>query len=272
MARLKQSLQERTYITAVQLTDSHLFAELDGELSGIKTHDSLQHVIELVSAEQEQIDLLLCTGDISQDGSIESYQRFAEMAGTLEVPMRWLAGNHDERVALHKVCVKTDWLVPVSDVGQWRIVMLDSSVADQVYGQLAEDQLEILEQALRTAGERHVLLAVHHHSLPINSQWMDQIGLHNADQLLSIISRYNNVRAVMCGHVHQAFDQQQQGVRWLATPSTCIQFTPRSADFAVDDSAPGYRWLRLYDDGQLETGLSRVEHIGFAIDRSASGY
>lgn len=267
-----ESSQVKNYRTVVQLTDSHLFAQLDGTLMGVKTQESLKCVLELVGAEQLQIDLLLCTGDISQDGTPASYQRFAAMTSTLEVPMRWLAGNHDEAAALDQVCGLAGWLTSVTDIGRWRIVMLDSSVAGQVYGQLAEDQLILLEDALRSAGERHVLLAVHHHPLPINSQWMDQIGLHNADQLLSLISRYNNVRTVLCGHVHQAFDQQWQGVRWLATPSTCIQFTPHSADFAVDDSAPGYRWLHLYDDGQLATGVSRVEQVKFAIDRSATNY
>ena len=39
------------------------------------------------------------------------------------------------------------------------------------------------------------------------------------------------------GGMHQEFDQSMQGVRWLATPSTCVQFTPRSDDFAVDSTA-----------------------------------
>ncbi len=267
-----ESSQEKNYRTLVQLTDSHLFAQRDGALMGVKTQESLEYVLELVGAEQAHIDLLLCTGDISQDGTSSSYQRFAAMTSALGAPMRWLAGNHDEAAELEQVCGRTDWLAPVTDVGQWRVVMLDSSVAGQVYGQLAEDQLVLLEEALRTAGERHVLLAVHHHPLPISSHWMDQIGLHNADQLLSIIQRYSNVRAVLCGHVHQTFDQQWQGVRWLATPSTCIQFAPHSAEFAVDDSNPGYRWLQLYDDGQLTTGVSRVEQIKFAIDRSVTNY
>ena len=47
-------------------------------------------------------------------------------------------------------------------------------------------------------------------------------------------------------------------MRWLGTPSTCIQFAPGSAEFALDEQMPGYRWLHLYDEGQLDTGVSRV--------------
>ncbi len=260
------------YVTVVQLSDSHLFASLDGRLLGMETDDSLQQVISGVVAEHSNIDLLLCTGDISQDGSNASYQRFAEMVETLDTPMRWFAGNHDERLALQQVCAHTDRLDPVYDLGAWRIILLDSSVPNKVYGMLADDQLEILEHALADAGERHVLIGLHHHPIPINSCWMDKIGLRNAADMLSIISRYSNVKAVIWGHVHQEFDQQLNGVRWLAAPSTCVQFTPQSEDFSVDDKAPGYRWLRLYDDGQLQTVVSRVENIDFEIDYSVKGY
>ena len=265
-------LSKQPYRTVVQLTDSHLFAPLDGSLMGVNTQESLEHVIDLLQVEQKQIDLLLCTGDISQDGSPASYQRFADMVGTLNAPMRWLAGNHDERLALQQECAQRDWLEPVYDMGAWRIIVLDSSAVNQVYGNLAEDQLDILEQALRTAGERYVLIALHHHPVSINSQWMDKIGLHNPEQLLSIINRYNTIKAVVWGHVHQEIDQKKDGVHWLATPSTCIQFTAHSDDFAVSDQAPGYRWLRLYDDGSIETGVSRAEDFAIKIDRDSAGY
>ena len=87
-----------------------------------------------------------------------------------------------------------------------------------------------------------------------------------------MLARYPQVKAVLWGHVHQEFDQQAAGIRWLATPSTCIQFTPRSADFAVEEKAPGYRWLRLYADGQLETGVSRVQGVKFELDINSGGY
>lgn len=267
-----EPLQTVPYITVVQLSDSHLFADAKGRLLGMETDDSLQQVISGVLAEQSNIDLLLCTGDISQDGTQASYQRFADMTGGLGVPMRWLAGNHDEGLALQHICAGTDWLEPVYDVGAWRIILLDSSVANKVHGELTQAQLDLLERAVQSAAERHVLIALHHHPVPIKSRWMDKIGLHNANDMLSIVSQYANVKGVLWGHVHQEFDQSMQGVRWLATPSTCVQFTPRSDDFAVDSTAPGYRWLRLYDDGHIQTAVSRVQNIDFEIDYSIKGY
>ncbi len=64
----------------------------------------------------------------------------------------------------------------------------------------------------------------------------------------------------------------RNGVRLLASPSTCIQFAPGSVDFKVDTTAPGYRWLRLHDDGRLETAVSRVVGLEFEVDYGGTGY
>ena len=84
-------------VLLVQLSDSHLFAEAEGTLLGMNTRDSLRLVIERVQAEQPHIDLVIASGDLSQDGSLESYQCFAQMTACLDAPARWFAGNHDER-------------------------------------------------------------------------------------------------------------------------------------------------------------------------------
>jgi 3',5'-cyclic-AMP phosphodiesterase len=51
-----------------------------------------------------------------------------------------------------------------------------------------------------------------------------------------------------------------------------VQFAPGSEEFQVDTTAPGYRWLRLFDDGRLDTGVSRVTGITFEIDYTIKGY
>lgn len=259
-------------VLLVQLSDSHLFAEASGTLMGMKTRDGLEKVVELVRAEQPAIDLLLMTGDISQDGTVQSYQAFRQISEPLGAPVRWLPGNHDEWAQMHKAAQGSDVLVPVTDIGRWRVTMLNSEVEGCVFGHLEDDQLQLLEQSLSEAPDRHHLVCLHHHPVPIGCAWMVPIGLHNAVALFAVLDRYPQVRAVLWGHVHQAFDQVREGVRLLATPSTCIQFAPGSEDFGLDTAAPGYRWLRLHDDGRLETGVSRLAVADFGVDYTGTGY
>ena len=259
-------------VLLVQLSDSHLFATADGTLLGMKTRESLQKVIERVMAEQPQVDLLVASGDVSQDGSVESYEAFRQLTGQIDAPKRWFPGNHDESVEMHLAAQQSDLLEPVIDIGNWRVTLLDSSVPGSVPGYLQDQQLQLLAQALSEAPERHHLVCLHHNPVPIGCAWMDPIGLRNPEALFAVLERFPQVRAVLWGHVHQEFDQMRGEVRLLASPSTCIQFAPGSVDFKVDTTAPGYRWLRLYEDGRLETGVSRVVGFDFEVDYGGDGY
>lgn len=259
-------------VLLVQLSDSHLFAAADGKLLGMNTHDSLQRVIERVLDEQPQIDLILASGDLSQDGSLASYQRFRQLHEQIPAPARWFAGNHDALPAMHTACAGSDLLQPIVDLGNWRIILLDTSIPGAVPGYCSAEQLALLEQALQTAGERHVLVSFHHHPVSIGCRWMEPIGIRNPEALFAVIDRYAQVRALLWGHIHQEFDQLRNGVRLLASPSTCVQFAPGSEEFQVDQEASGYRWLRLHADGRLDTAVSRVVGIHFDVDYSIKGY
>jgi Icc protein len=161
---------------------------------------------------------------------------------------------------------------PVLDIGAWRVILLDTLVPGEVFGQLRQAQLDMLDQALAEAPQRHHLICLHHHPVSIGSRWMDGIGLRNRDALFEVVDRHPAVKALLWGHIHQEFDGSRNGVRLLATPSTGVQFTPGSERFDVDKLAPGYRWLRLYADGRLETGVSRVVGVDFDVDYSVKGY
>ena len=69
-----------------------------------------------------------------------------------------------------------------------------------------------------------------------------------------IVREHSNVRGVLWGHVHQSLDSFVHGVRFMATPATCAQFLPGSADFAIDNRPPGYRVLELMPDGAIADG------------------
>lgn len=259
-------------VLLVQLSDSHLFANADDTLLGMCTRDSLQKVIELVLAEQPQVDLVVASGDVSQDGSVESYEAFRRLSAQIEAPKRWFPGNHDESQEMLQAAQQSDLLDPVIDTGNWRVTLLDSSVPGSVPGYLSDQQLQLLVQSLSEAPERHHLVCLHHNPVPIGCEWMNPIGLRNPDALFAVLERFPQVRAVLWGHVHQEYDQMRDTVRLLASPSTCIQFAPGSVDFKVDTTAPGYRWLRLYNDGTLETGVSRVVGLDFEVDYGGKGY
>src|SRR5690625_2690223 len=110
---------------------------------------------------------MLITGDISQDSSQKSYETFLEITKSLECKIMILPGNHDTPKILCEQFPNAT--IPVIDIGTWRVVMLDSTVAGSNAGFLAAQQLEILNEAAASAARQHILVAVHHNPVPIGS-------------------------------------------------------------------------------------------------------
>ena len=70
------------------------------------------------------------------------------------------------------------------------------------------------------------MVCLHHPPVPMGSKWLDTVGLDNGDEFLASAGRSGRVRAAIFGHVHQDYDDVHDGIRLLATPSTCRQFLP----------------------------------------------
>lgn len=257
----------------VQISDSHLFASREGKLLGLNTEDSLKRVLERVHAEQLHIDAILATGDLSQDGSPAAYQRFHEHLASFPAPSYWLQGNHDITAPMLTTLGGRSHLSPcVIKAGNWRIIMLNSAVEHQVPGYFQPSELTFLEEALEASAGCHVMVCLHHHPVPMGCRWLDTQVVRNAEAFWAVVDRFDHVRVIAWGHVHQESDQLRKGVRLLSVPSTCVQFKPHSEDFTVDDLAPGYRWLDLNPDGSIETAVSRVQGVTFEVDFSVKGY
>lgn len=260
-------------VRLIQLTDSHIFANKDGCLLGLNTRESFEAICARISLEEWRPDVLLATGDLSQDATVESYDYLADSFKTMDIPTFWLPGNHDNPETMTRCLTNNKvFLSKQILIGEWQIILLDSSVKGKVHGYLDEEQLSFLENCLTAYPDKHALISLHHQPLDIGSKWLDQIGLKNRDELINIVKKHSQVKAVIWGHIHQESEQLIDGVIWIATPSTCVQFTPKSQDFSAGTEAPGYRYLNLYPDGKIDSVVHRVDNLIFTVDYSIKGY
>ena len=261
-------------VRVLQLTDTHLCPEAGGTLLGMDTDHSLQSVIDLAQRERPGMDLVLATGDLSDGGAETAYQRLQKYLAQFDCANFWLPGNHDERRSMEAVTNGTDCLSREIRVGNWQVLMLDSQVAGEVGGRLGENELAFLESALEAAAAEglHSLVCLHHHPVEIGCDWLDDQIVTDADAFFAVLERFQGVKAVLWGHVHQQIDRHFLGLRLMASPSTCVQFAPGSDGFQADDLPPGYRWLELHPDGEIDTGISRVWDVDFVVDLDSGGY
>jgi 3',5'-cyclic-AMP phosphodiesterase len=260
-------------LLVAQISDLHLFSDERQDLLGWNTWQSLDIVLAQLTSLNPLPDLILLTGDLSQDETEGAYQRVIERFKPVGIPTYWLAGNHDHVPTMQQVLNHPPiYADKVIHQGGWRFLLLNTNVPGQVYGVLNTESLQWLDAQLSgDESAQPTVLAMHHHPFGVRSPWLDKSGLQNTTALLNIIDRYPQVQLVLFGHIHQEFEWVRRDVTYLSTPSTCIQFMPKSDNFALDDTYPGFRLLRLYPDGQFNTEICRVR-FQQQLDFAAQGY
>jgi Icc protein len=243
--------------TLVQLSDTHLLADPEQTQAGWRTQASFDAVLEEIR--EQKPDALLATGDLVHDESAPGYSRLAAALHRLRVPVCYLPGNHDDPQQLQTAFAPLGEPAPARVVlGGWQILLLDDHLPGSDAGHVSQEQLDQLAYWL-VRHPQPALIAVHHPPVPVGSRWLDVQALRNGLTLLKLAALHPQVRAIVCGHIHQELDMTVNGVRILAAPSTCRQFLPHSETPAEDPGAlPGFRRLWLYPNGRLFTQVLRV--------------
>ena len=237
-----------------------MFADPEGSLRGTNTRASLEKVIADYSARDWRAHRVVVTGDIIQDDSAEAYDTFRDLLLPLKLRTHCVPGNHDVRDLMKPICCRPPFsYCAYEEMGDWLIVGLDSCIKGDAGGEVAKEELDRLSEIVVRSPAKHVMVCLHHPPVPMGSKWLDTVGLRNGDEVLERLRMLRRIRVVAFGHVHQNYDDMYEGIRILATPSTCAQFKPGSDDFAVDDRPPAYRRLTLNDDGGIDSELMWVE-------------
>ena len=262
-------------IDLLQITDTHLGERPHTPLLAMDTDDSLQAVLSLARRTLSNVDLVVATGDLSDQGALDAYLRLYDYTRNDYEHQFWLLGNHDDAEMLTAAASQHERLLRNDiRIGCWQILMLNSQIPGEVGGRLGAAELTRLRLGLEQASAEglYTLICVHHQPVPVGSAWIDSQAISDATELFAIIDAFPAVRALLWGHVHQEVDQMRGDLRLLASPSTCVQFLPGSETFKLDNQTPGFRHLTLHPDGSLSTRVHRVTDRKFTVDLSSSGY
>lgn len=254
LSKTTVNAKESDCIRIMQLSDTHLFSEADRLFDGVDTQASLCRVVAALYQSGNHIDAVLVTGDLVHHAERSAYERLSAQLLKFDCPVFCLPGNHDNPELMDSMLNRDNISTSKSLLfDNWQVILLNSYLPQTHSGALSEKELDFLESSLREADTRHVLVAVHHHPVPVQSPWMDKMMLENGDELFTLLKKFPQVKAIICGHVHQDLGLSQGGIQFFSCPSTCVQFSPRSAEYIKDNLGPGYREILLKMDGQIQT-------------------
>jgi len=248
-------------LSILQIADLHLLTESGLKMSGIDTEQSFCQVLESAHHQYGKFDLILVTGDLTQEPCQFAYQRIFEELTKYHCRAVCLPGNHDDPILMEQFIsgkhVNCDKSILFK---HWQVINLNSKKHDSEGGYLASEELEFLTHSLEKKPALNTLIAVHHHPLPTQSKWLDTMIIDNNDALFLLIDKYPQVKTITCGHIHQELKVTKNDTLILGAPSTCFQFKPLCENYALDNKPPGYRVFQLYPNGKIDT---KVHYLSF---------
>lgn len=191
----------------------------------------------------DDIDVIVHTGDITDDGSPEATKQVAELLRARCQRVMMTAGNHD-RIEVVREVAPDD----VITVGAWQIVRLDTAVPGVVHGEI--DAARAAATLDRLSGP--CIAIAMHHPLRSNSThpWFQ---LRGGDELESVIIARPRVRLVLSGHTHQQYRAVLPGGCLLAGgPSTYYSIDHAGERWGASRAPVGVSTMLLHPDGAVE--------------------
>ncbi|MBV9843000.1 MAG: metallophosphoesterase [Sphingomonadaceae bacterium] len=249
-----------------QITDLHLGATNGDPRESNESR--LDRVLARLTSMRPRPDLLLLTGDLTENGSSSAYAALAERLAALDFPALLAVGNHDRRAAFRThfphVPVDGDFIHYVHDAGPLRIVVLDSLEEGRHGGSFCDRRAAWLKRRLDEAPDRPTIIVLHHPPIESGIGWMT-IAPHApwVTRLDEVLAGRSNVVAMLSGHLHRPMVSSWGGTIIAACPSTA---PPLALELApIDPAHPDGRPLVTADPPayalHLWTGTRLLTHF-----------
>jgi 3',5'-cyclic AMP phosphodiesterase CpdA len=212
-----------------QITDTHI--KRKGKLVHhmVNTARYLRRAVEQINGLRPRPDVVIATGDLTDEGKAKEYKRLRKLLAPLEIPMLAIPGNHDDRERFREAFADGDYLPehgPVHYVAERypvRLIAVDTTVPGQSGGSVSSDELAWLEARLREEPDRPTLIFMHHPPFRTGIKLMDGNGFGNADALGALVARYPCIERITCGHIHRSMQVRWRGTIACTAPSTAHQ-------------------------------------------------
>ena len=178
----------------VQISDLHVGSQFLPE-----TFDILVDEINELNP-----DVVVVTGDITNEGLVSEYKRCQKLLGRLNVKkLIPISGNHDYRNTGYLLFKKFFPFSTVNELDEDTVlVTVGTARPDRNEGEVGFRQNLWLEKTMKEYADRIKIVAMHHHLIAIPDTGSDQLTVVDAGDVLRTVLNAG-VDVVLCGHKHR---------------------------------------------------------------------
>lgn len=151
-----------------------------------------------------QPDVIVVTGDLTNEGIQREYKRCSELLSTIHAKkMIFVSGNHDYRNTGYLLFRKYFPSPSVNELGEGVVLAtIGTARPDRNEGEVGYRQNLWLESTLRKYDGNLILVAMHHHLIDVPDTGSDHQTVRDAGDVLRTVLN-SKVDIVLCGHNHR---------------------------------------------------------------------
>lgn len=224
-----------------QISDPHVQPRGGLYHKVVDSNAMLANAVRHLNTMTPRPDLVILSGDIVDKGTGAEYDMAREILAPIDMPLRVIPGNHDEREAFRTAFADHTYLPTsgphsyvISDMGPLRIVALDVTVPGEHYGLIDDSRAVWLERALAEEPERPTLIMMHQPPFDTGIPYMDPYACRNGQRMAEIVARFPKVERIVCGHMHRAMQVRFGGTLLCTAPSTTTTIALQLHEGATD--------------------------------------
>ena len=256
----------------LHLSDLHLPSSETETSHGVSPCQRFEHVIDSIDRLEYPPSFAIITGDLSQSGTIESYElvrRYTERLNEKGIRTMLAMGNNDDRENYRQLFRKRPSkgsIYYTEENEELRIIVLDSLQSGSRKGRFEGEQLDWLSEVLKKEPERPTIIAFHHPIFTSPHKEADGrlFDISQREEFYRVVSM-GNVLAVLYGHLHHNQVTSVYGVLHVQAGSTFSELNFNEEEYWVVNTS-SYNQV-IYRDGMLFVKTITLPYDGRELAR-----
>ncbi|MEE4201951.1 metallophosphoesterase [Erythrobacter sp.] len=263
-------------VLIAQITDTHIGFEPEAgenEFNFVRFRNVLGHLL----SQPVQPDLLILSGDLTDGGQAECYERIRDTVADCGFPVAVIPGNHDNREEMLRAfpdCPTADGFAQFAiELGEGddmlRVLCLDSFEPGRHGGAFCETRAAWLARELADHPDTPTVLFLHHPPVVAGIEWMDpRPGEEWYRRFHDTVRGHSQIASIQAGHLHRPLHSVVEGIPLSVTPAVApavaLDLRPMDADVAdsrpIVAAEPPFYSLHLWRGGALVSHFQPVGH------------
>jgi len=236
----------------IHMSDLHLTSDRQS-IWGVDTYKQFSKSLNLIK-DIHNVDCVVVSGDIADDGNITTYQYADDMLSSLSIPIFWCPGNHDNIETFYNFSVVSKSIIgtPLTINGV-RLIPLNTVAPDESNPNLNRSRGILFEKDFlylnnNMQGQGCPTILVMHHPPYDPGGWMTNKILKNRETFIDIIKRYDNLFLILCGHIHYYMIQNIFDKTLVSAPAVSFAFHKDLPKYELDKGQEGFLIIDIDDN------------------------